>query len=209
MFANPLLSPKVPVLAALLVCLVNLSEAGTITFGGSITQPQDQSEPASFNPSLNNIAFGAPFTVTLTFVGAISGPGTYSLTGVSFNVPSAPATESSFSSATLTIIDAAGFDQFSLLACLSSGMCGAGNQLDSNFKIPDTMFFGQNVSAIGLDQPHPLDLLEDDSLTDIQGSITTYSGPAQTAPVPEPAFGWGFGAVLLMVATACKASPKQ
>src|SRR5215472_12263460 len=169
MFATRVLLLKTLALAALVIGLGNLADAGTITFGGSITQPQDQSEPASFNPSLNNIAFGAPFTVTLTFAGAISGPGTYSLTGVSFNVPSAPATESSFSSATLTIVDSGGFDQFSLLACLSSGVCGAGNQLDSNFKIPDTMFFGQNVSATGLDQPHPLDLLEDDSLTDIQG----------------------------------------
>jgi hypothetical protein len=187
MFVNPLLPSKLLALGAILLCLANVADAASITFGGVITQPQDPSEPASFNPSLNSIAFGAPFTVTLTSAGTISGPGTYSLTGASFNVPSAPATESSFSSATLTIVDSAGFDQFSLLACLSGGVCAAGNQLDSNFEIPDTMFFGQNVSATGLDQPHPLDLLEDDSITDIQGSITIYSGPTG---VPEPGMVW-------------------
>jgi hypothetical protein len=43
-----------------------------------------------------------------------------------------------------------------------------------------------NVSATGLDQPHPLDLLENDGATDIHGSITSYSNTGSVNAVPEP-----------------------
>ncbi len=45
-----------------------------------------------------------------------------------------------------------------------------------------------DVAAFGLDLPHPLDLLEDNGITDIHGSITrySYSGSGTGSPVPEP-----------------------
>jgi hypothetical protein len=54
----------------------------------------------------------------------------------------------------------------------------------------------QNVTAIGLDQPHPLDLLEDDGVTDIQGSITGYSN------VPEPSLAGLLGCLFVGLAAA-------
>jgi hypothetical protein len=45
----------------------------------------------------------------------------------------------------------------------------------------------QNVTATELDQPHPLDLLEDDGNTEVQGGITGYSYVnTVTTPTPEP-----------------------
>ena len=175
----------------LAVCgLASVADADVIAFGGKITQSTpDGTGPAVNNPSLNNVQDTQAYTVTLLFPGTITMPGTYNLTGSSltFNDPSAPASETAFGSISLTITANGGFDEFSLLACLTSGSgCPAGNQLDANFKIPAAMFNSQNVAAIGLDFPHPLDLLEDDGTTDIQGSITTYSGPASASAVPEP-----------------------
>jgi hypothetical protein len=161
------------------------ARAGTIIFSGAITQSTpDGTGPAVNNPSLNNIADFQAYSVTLVFPGTITTPGNYDLTGVTFYDPSAPASEVGFSSMSLTITANGGFDEFSLLACLTSGSgCGVGNQLDASFKIPAAMLNSQNVAATGLDQPHPLDLLEDDGVTDIQGSITTYSA----VPEPSPA----------------------
>ena len=48
------------------------------------------------------------------------------------------------------------------------------------------MLYSQNVPAIGLDLPHPLDLLEDDGITDIHGTITSYSYTGPVSAVPEP-----------------------
>src|SRR4029077_112787 len=124
---------------------------------------QDGTGPATNNTSLNDIQDFQTYTVTLVFLGSIAGPGTYNLTGsaLMFSVPSAPATETGFSSTSLTVTPNAGFDEISLLGCLSSGSgCIFGNQLDANFRIPIAMLNSQNVSAVGLDQPHPLDLLE-------------------------------------------------
>src|SRR5215469_533191 len=158
-------------LCALTLCgYFSGARAATLSFGGVITQSTfDGTGPASNNVSLNNIADGETYSVTLDFAGVIAGPGSYDLSGasLSFDVPSAPATETSFGSIHLTIIDSAGFDQFSLLACLTTGTdCSVGNELTANFEIPDTLFNAQDVAATGLDQPHPLDLLEDDSVTD-------------------------------------------
>jgi hypothetical protein len=165
------------------------AKGDVISFSGAISQSTfDGTGPAVNNPSLNSIHDTQPYTVTLVFPGAITLPGTYNLTGSSltFDVPSAAASETGFSSIFLTITANGGFDEFSLLACLTSGGgCAAGNQLDANFKIPATMLNSQNVAAIGLDQPHPLDLLEDDGTTDIHGSITAYNGPASAVPEPS------------------------
>ncbi len=160
-----------------------------ISFSGAITQSTfDGTGPAVNNPSLNNIQDLQAYTVTLVLSGTISMPGNYDLTGSSltFNDPSALASEPSFNSIFLTITANGGFDQFSLLACLTSGnSCAAGNQLDANFEIPAMLLNSQNVAAIGLDPPHPLDLLEDDGTTDIQGSISTYNYTGSASAVPE------------------------
>ena len=192
-------------LSALMLCgYVGGARASTLSFSGVITQSTpDGTGPASNNPSLNSITDGETYSVTLDFPGTITGPGSYDLTGASltFDVPSASATETSFGSISLTIIDIAGFDQFSLLGCLTSGSdCLVGNELTANFEIPDTLFNAQNVGATGLDQPHPLDLLEDDGSTDIHGSITSYSGPASVTPEPGTAslLGTGIGLLALV-----------
>jgi hypothetical protein len=57
----------------------------------------------------------------------------------------------------------------------------AGNQLDGNFSIAAAGLNSQNVAATGMGLA-PLDLLEDDGVTDIHGSVTSYSETA----VPEP-----------------------
>jgi hypothetical protein len=112
----------------------------------------------------------------------------YDLTGANlvFSVPSALASESSFGSINLTISGNGIFDDISLLGCLTTGSdCGQGNQLSANFRILAAELNSQNVAATGLDQPHPLDLLEDDGVTDIHGSINAYSYTSPSA-VPEP-----------------------
>lgn len=177
-------------LAGLAVCgFTNVAVGGTITFGGAITQSTpDGTGPAVNNLTLNNIVDSQAYTVTLVFPGSITMPGTYAGSALTFSDPLAPASETSFGSISLTITANGAYDVFSLLGCLTTGTgCAFGNQLDANFKILATMLNAQNVAAIGLDPPHPLDLLEDDSTTDIQGSIASYSysGPAGTT-TPEP-----------------------
>jgi hypothetical protein len=168
-----------------------------MTIEGLIKQSTaDGTGPASNNLGLNNIADLSPYALTLSFVGSIAAPGTFHPDSLSFDVPSAPANESAFSSITLTITLNAGFDEFSLLGCLTSGSgCALGNQLTANFKIPTASLLLQNVVTTELDQPHPMDLLEDDGITDIQGSITRYSNTGSVA-VPEPATARLIGAAL-------------
>ena len=181
---------RLPLVAAVVAvsALANVAVADIITFGGAITQSTlDGTGPAVNNPGLNNILDLQAYTVTLGFLGSITAPGTYNLNSLTFSVPTAPASEISFGSISLTITTAGGFDQFSVLGCLTTGGgCFVGNQLDANFKIPAASLNSQNVTAIGLDPPHPLDLLEDDGITDIQGTITTYSNTGPASTVPEP-----------------------
>lgn len=179
------------IIAVLLVLIIGgqAARADTIAFGGNITQStQDGTGPAVNNPLLNTIQDLQAYTVTLSFGGSITGPGTYTGSSLMFSVPAAPATESSFGSISLTVSANGAFDDLSLLGCLTTGGgCFVGNQLTANFRISAALLNSQNIPAIGLDQPHPLDLLEDDGTTDIQGSITTYSytGPASTVPEPS------------------------
>ncbi len=179
-------------LAGLVICgFTSVAVADIITFGGAITQStQDGTGPAVNNPGLNNILTGDGYTVTLAFAGSITAPGIYNLTGASltFNVPAPPAIETSFGLISLTVNANAGFDEFSLFACLITGSdCGSSNQLNSNFKVLTTDLNSPvTVTAFGLDQPHPLDLLEDDGTTDIQGSIRSYSYSGAVSAVPEP-----------------------
>lgn len=164
----------------------NSAVADTVSFFGVITQStQNGTGPAVINPSLNNIANGDAYSVTLDFGGSIAGPGTYDLTGgfLLFSDPTALATEVQFGAISLTVTANGGLDNISLLGCLTTGSgCLFGNQLNANFSIPSANLFSQNAVA----QPTPglspsFQLLEDDGVTDIQGSVTTFSS------VPEPA----------------------
>ena len=180
------------------------ASADVITIGGAITQStSDGTGPAVDNPDLNNILDGDAYLITLSFPRAITAAGTYDLTAggsLQFSDAAAPATESSFDFISLTVASDAGFFDISLLGCLTSGSgCAFGNQINANFQILQA---GLNssvpVAATGLDQPHPLDLLEDDGVTDIHGSITTYSYTAAApSTVPEPS-----SALLLVGAVA-------
>ena len=166
------------------------SVAETITVTGSITQStQDGTGPAANNPSLNNIADAQLYTLSLSTAMAITAPGSYNLTGSSlaFSVPTAPASETNFGTISLTILANGAFADYSLFACYLGADCFSGNSLSASFRIPLGSIAASNVAATGLDQPHPLDLLEDDGTTDIQGSITRYSNTATaTAVTPEP-----------------------
>src|SRR5260370_20006926 len=194
------LSWCLPLLAAVVaVCgFASVAVAGTITFGGLITQStQDGTGPAVNNPALNNIQDLQAYLVTLGFPGSITAPGTYSLSSLTFSDPTAPASEASFGSISLTITAAGAVDQFSLLGCLTTGSgCLVGNQLDANFSIPAAGLNSPNVAATGLDPPHPLDLLEGDRITDIQGSITSYSNTGPVSTVPEPSLAALLGCCL-------------
>ncbi len=166
-----------------------VAAADIITFTGVITQStSDGTGPAVNNPSLNNIQDLQTYSVTMDFASPITAPGTYTPTSLVFKVPAAAASEVDFGFVSLTITPNAGFDEFSLLGCLTTGAgCAFGNQLNANFAISAALLTSQNVAATGLDQPHPLDLLEDDGTTDIHGSITLYScDGCVAAPVPEP-----------------------
>ena len=184
--------------------------AGVIRIGGVITQSTpDGTGPAFNNPSLNNIQDLQAYTLILTFATPITGPGNYDLTGSSllFRVATAPASESSFGSINLSIASNGGFDDFSLLACLTTGTsCPASNQLTANFEIPAAMIGSQNVAATGLDQPHPLDLLEDEGTTDIQGSIASYS---KTSAAPEPSMAVPLVCVLVGLLAAAPRKEKE
>src|ERR1035441_882118 len=113
--------------------------------------------------------------------------------------------ETSFDAISLTISADGIYDNFSLLGCLTTGSgCAFGNQLDANFKILATDLTSAGAGAIGLDQPHPLDLLEDDGITDIQGSISSYSNT-----VPEPDLAAEVGCVLAGLAAARSALARR
>ena len=176
----------------LLLCLIPAcASASTVSIGGFITQSTpDGTGPALNNPSLNNIIDLQPYTLTLVTPTDITGPGFYTLTGSSliFSVPSAPATETLFGATSLSVAADGSFADFSLFACVTSGDCGTGNSLSASFQVPLGAVAGLDVAATGQDQPHPFELLEDDGVTDLHGSISTYSNTAQVV-TPEPSTG--------------------
>lgn len=171
-----------------LACVPSL-RADAVTITGIINQAiEDGTGPAVNNPSLNDIHDGAAYTVNVGFSGSIGAPGTFNLNGLSvlFSVPSAGSIENSFNSVSLTVAQFGAFDQISILACLTTGSaCNQGNELDLNFMILAADLSGQNVAAKGIPGLLPLDLLEDDGVTDIHGLITNYSYASASA-VPEP-----------------------
>src|SRR5207244_5111773 len=122
--------------------------------------------------------------IPLSVAGSITAPGHHNMTGASlqFSDTTRAVSETSFGTISLTVTSSGGFDQISLLGCLTTGSdCLFGNFLTGNLQIAASALNLQNVAATGLDQPHPLDLLEDDGITDIHGSITTYSYTASVS----------------------------
>lgn len=191
-------------LALLVFGIVRLAAADTITINGVITQSiSDGTGPAVNNPSLNKSLDGDVYSITLGFAGSITSPGTYSLASPTllFSDPSTPASESSFSSVSLSVsVQGSSYD-LSVLGCLTTGSgCLLGNELDLNFLIPIAGLNSQNVTTQAIFGIQPLDLLEDDGVTDIHGSVTKYS--YGTAAVPDPGSGWllGLGLAALVLA---------
>jgi hypothetical protein len=183
------------------------ARADGITVTGAITQStQDGTGPAVNNTSLNNIADGDAYTLSLNFAGAIAGPGTLDLTGgsLTFSDPPAPASETSFTSISFTVSPDGLSDDLSLFACLSTGSgCLLGNSLSLNFAIPVADLNSPSAPAgtiFGLSPP--LDLLEDDGSTDIQAGVANYSYTSAVGTVSEPAslalLGSGLIALFLM-----------
>ncbi len=169
--------------AFLMACMTQL-HADVLTIGGTINQStQDGTGPAVNNPSLNNIPDGALFTVDLSFNESITSPGTFDLTGLKlvFNVPAVGAVEDNFDSASLTLTQFGVLDQVSVLACLTTGSgCNQGNELDLNFAVPSGTLTQNNLAIQEIPGLLPFELLEDDGVTDIHGSLTS------TSAVPEP-----------------------
>lgn len=169
-----------------------VASADSITVGGTITQSTpDGTGPAVNNPSLNSVADGDAYTLSLDFTGAITGPGTYDLTGgsLSFSDPSAGASENSFTSISLTVTTDGSSDDLSLFACLATGSgCLFGNSLSLNFALASADLNSASAAAatvFGLSPP--LDLLEDDGTTDMQAGVATYSYTSSSTSMPEPA----------------------
>jgi hypothetical protein len=193
---------------ATLLCLASTAtlHADTLYLSGVVTQAtEDGTGPAVNNPSLNGILDGALYTAALSFEGSITSPGTYDLSGSNFlfSVAADGASESNFNTISLTIAQAGLSDQVTLHACLTTGSgCNQGNELDLRFVIPSTTLNSQNVTAVGIPGLVPLDLLEDDGVTDIQGSISSYS----YSQTPEPAASALVGAGLIAVSFIRKSS---
>jgi hypothetical protein len=181
-------------LAGLLICaFANRGFADIITIDGVITQAvSDGTGPAVNHPALNNMMDGDAFRVTVTFPGFIAGVSStpYDLSGgtLQFLDTTQGVSETNFASISLSVIAAgANLDNLSLLGCLAGTDCSS-DFLTANFQIQDSALHSQNVAVTPLDQPHPLDLLEDGGTTDIHGVTTIYSYTStSTAPVPEPA----------------------
>jgi hypothetical protein len=188
------------VLTCALICgFANAARADSLVFSGTISQStQDGTGPAVNNPSLNAIQDGDLYRVVLAFAGSINGLGTYNFTGGSlgFFDPAASAAETSFGFISLTVSPDASFDDLSLLSCLSTGSgCFRGNQLAVDFRIFSASLNSVNVTADAIPGLTPsLDLLEDDGVTDIQGSVTNYSY------VPEPPVGFMLCPLLALLA---------
>jgi hypothetical protein len=178
-----------------LICLFlaglpGILSAGTITLAGQINQStQDGTGPAVNNPGLMSVNDGDSYLVTLSFTGDITTQGLFQLTGASFLDTSANIPESSFGSPwSINVANNGSNFDLSVLACLTTGSaCNQGNFLAANFRIPAASLNAQNVTATPIPALLGFELIEDDGVTDIQGTVDKYSYSGNAAPVPEPA----------------------
>ena len=145
------------------------------------------------NPALNNIVDGDAYTVEIDFPGSIVAPGAFNpLTRASMIFTDGLVTETRFSSVFLTVsVDSnPTLYDISLLGCLSTGSaCGVGNDLSANFAVAVASFNSLSAPAQFIPGLVPsFDLLEDDGVTDIQGTISSFSNSSTAVPssVPEP-----------------------
>ena len=199
-----------------LLCIAGAAgtlHADTLTVTGIINQStQDGTGPAVNNPDLNQIVDGSFYIVRLNFAGSLAGPGTYDLTGSNlfFRVETAGASETAFNSVSLTIAQSGGLDVLSLFACLSTGSgCGQGNELDLNFQIPAGSLNSISAQPLAVPGLLPLDLLEDDGVTDIHASIDSYSyRPASPSPEPSPLVIVAAGAIVTALAAIWRRAGK-
>ena len=200
MFRNLSLCSSLPLVCLVAVTGVTDLRADTITVAGLIQQStEDGTGPAVNNPTLNLLRDGDLFTILLSFAGAFDAPGVYSLTAADlvFSTPALPNLEADFDSATLIIARSGASDVISILACLTTGSgCDTGNELDLNFMVPAADFHGHNVATAQVPGVLPLDLLEDDGVTDIHGSIDQFSSSTST---PEPTSFLLAGSALITV----------
>jgi hypothetical protein len=187
----------------LLAGLSSILSAGTITLAGQINQStSDGTGPAVNNPDLNLINDGDFYLVTLSFTGDITGQGLFPLTGASFLDTTANISELSFGApwSINVATNGSNFD-LSVLACLTTGTaCNQGNFLAANFRIPAVSLNAQNVTAAVISGLLPFELIEDDGVTDIQGTLKTYSYSGNVAHVPEPVTAIPLCAVLAAIA---------
>jgi hypothetical protein len=172
----------------LTLCLTGFAHAGSITLTGIVTQSTaDSMVPAMSNPSLNNIADGDLFKITMNFAGLIGAPSSTSLSYVAFADTTNAGGENAFISGKLVITQSAGVDQFFMLACLvDQNTCQQGNQLALNFALPQAQLQFGSATPQTIPGLLPMDLLEDSGSTDIQGTLTTYAFRESAAPTPEP-----------------------
>jgi hypothetical protein len=124
------------------------------------------------------------------------------LTGASFLDTTANISELSFGApwSINVATNGSNFD-LSVLACLTTGTaCNQGNFLAANFRIPAVSLNAQNVTAAVISGLLPFELIEDDGVTDIQGTLKTYSYSGNVAHVPEPVTAIPLCAVLAAIA---------
>jgi len=179
-----------------LLCFAAPGGASTIAVSGVITQSTaDTGVPAMNNPALNNIADGDTYIANLSVTGSVTGPGAYNLAGLAFADTAAGASETGFISGSMTIAQTGTTDQFSVFGCLTN--CATGNQLALEFSLPAAALGASGFTA-PIPALLPMDLLEDDGNTDIQGTVSTYNyqGPGTdngpgTGTGPGPGTGTG------------------
>jgi hypothetical protein len=190
----------------------NITVTGAITQstadGTGVYNPITGTYQAVNNPSLNNISDGDTYSVTINLAGTITSSGTYDLSGAAFTdtAPGVSASETSFDLSnpltSLTVSSAGAFDDVFLSVCLTTGSaCDEGDELLLDFMIPASDLDSASAPALYISGLYPpLNLLEDDGQTDIQGNVATYSYTTAASTTPEPTSIALYGSGLIALA---------
>ncbi len=170
--------------ACILGCTV-FATADTITLAGSLFSVS--LGPAAFNPSLNSAQSSDQFMLQFTLTPSLVGPGVYTTTSTSFTDVTAGVSETAIQAGSLTVSLSGSDFVFSGFACVQSGACNVGNELDLNFSIPQSLFdsASSTTSIAGLKD---FELLEDDGATDLIGALTNYANASTQVPEPSSVF---------------------